>query len=164
MNVAALVFGAYIFRIESCSWKILMSMKCLSLSFLIILVWKSISLDIRMGTSGCFFGPLRQCLSFSLRWVSCQQQNVGSCLCSQSISVCLFIGDSSPLMLRDIKESNCCFLLFLLLKLGFCSCGFLLLGLLNDYFLAFNRAQILYLCWCFPLLSSEGLDPWIDIV
>jgi hypothetical protein len=32
MNVAALAFGAYIFRIESLSWKILplMSMKCAS--------------------------------------------------------------------------------------------------------------------------------------
>ena len=35
MNVAALVFGAYIFRIDSSSWRILplMSMKCLSLTF-----------------------------------------------------------------------------------------------------------------------------------
>ena len=32
------------------------------------------------------------------------QQNVGSCLCSQSISLCLFIGELSPLILRDIKE------------------------------------------------------------
>ena len=50
MNVAALVFGTKLFRIETSSWKILplMSMKCPSLSFLITLGWKLISFDIRM--------------------------------------------------------------------------------------------------------------------
>jgi hypothetical protein len=33
------------------------------------------------------------------------QQNVGSCLYIQSVNLCLFIGELSPLMLRDIKES-----------------------------------------------------------
>jgi hypothetical protein len=44
MDEAALVFGAYIFRIESSSWKILtlMGMKCPPLSFLRTLVWKLI--------------------------------------------------------------------------------------------------------------------------
>jgi hypothetical protein len=42
-------------------------------------------------------------MSLSLRWVSCRQQNDGSYLCSQSISLCLFIGELSPLMLREIK-------------------------------------------------------------
>jgi hypothetical protein len=32
------------------------------------------------------------------------QQNVGSCLCIQSVNLYLFIGELSPLMLRDIKE------------------------------------------------------------
>ena len=32
------------------------------------------------------------------------QQNVGSCLCNQSVSLCLFIGEMSPLILRDVKE------------------------------------------------------------
>ena len=67
------------------------------------------------------------------------QQNV-LCLCNQSPSLCLFIGELNPLILRDIKENHCCFLLFLLLELEFCSCGYLLLGLLKDYFLAFSRA------------------------
>jgi hypothetical protein len=40
----------------------------------------------------------------SLRWVSCKQQNIVSYLCSQSVSLCLFIGELSPLILRDIKE------------------------------------------------------------
>jgi hypothetical protein len=117
MNVAAHEFGALISRIESSSWKILtlMSMKCPSLSFLITLGWKSISFDIRMLTPACFFRPfawkvvfqpftMRYCLSFSLRWVSCKQQNFGSCLCSQSVSLCLFIGELNPLVLRDFKE------------------------------------------------------------
>jgi hypothetical protein len=32
------------------------------------------------------------------------QQNVGSCLCSQSVRLCLFTGELSPLILREIKE------------------------------------------------------------
>jgi hypothetical protein len=32
------------------------------------------------------------------------QQNTGSCLHNQSVSLCLFIGELSPLILRDIKE------------------------------------------------------------
>jgi hypothetical protein len=92
-------------------------MKCPSLSFLVTLGWKSILLDMRTTTPACFFRPfackivfhafiLRYCLSFSLRWVSCKQQNVGSCLCSQSVSLCLFIGELNPLILRDIKEKS----------------------------------------------------------
>jgi hypothetical protein len=48
MNGTALVFGAYIFRIETSSWRILplMSVKCPSLSFLITLGLKSILNDI----------------------------------------------------------------------------------------------------------------------
>jgi hypothetical protein len=59
MNVAALAFGAEIFRIESSSWKILplMSMNCHSLPFLITLGWKLILFDIRMATPACFFRP-----------------------------------------------------------------------------------------------------------
>jgi hypothetical protein len=86
---------------------------------LITLGWKSILLDIRMPTPPCFLGPfawkivfqlffffLRNYLSLSLRLVFCKQQNVGSCLCSQSISIYLFIVELSPLILRDIKEKS----------------------------------------------------------
>jgi hypothetical protein len=136
-------------------------MKCPSLSFLITLGWKSILFDIRMGTPACFFRPfackivfqpfiLRWCLSFSMRWISCKQQNVGSCLCSQSVSLWLFIGELSPLILR---KSNCCFLLFLLLESAFCSCDFLLLDLLKDYFLAFSSAWFLFLYWFFSVIN-----------
>ena len=34
------------------------------------------------------------------------QQNTGSCLRIQSVSLCLFIGELSPLMLKDIKENR----------------------------------------------------------
>ena len=34
------------------------------------------------------------------------QQNVGSCLCSQFFSLCLFIEELSPLVLRDIKKKQ----------------------------------------------------------
>jgi hypothetical protein len=56
--VDALAFGTKIFRIESSFWKVLsfMSMKCLSLSFLITLGWWLILLDTRMATPACFFG------------------------------------------------------------------------------------------------------------
>ena len=128
-----------------------------------------------MATPACFFRPfawkivfqpftLRYCLSFFLRWISGKQQNVGSCLCSQSVSLCLFIGGLSPLILRDIKENNFWFLLFLLLELGFCICGCLLLGVLKDYFLAFSGPVFLPCIVFFLLLSFEGLDSWKDSV
>ena len=44
--------------------------------------------------------------------------------------------------LRDIKEEALIFpvlLLLLLVELEFYSCGYLLLGLLKDYFLAFSK-------------------------
>ena len=71
------------------------------------------------------------------------QQNIGSFLPNQSLSLCLFTGELSSLILRDIKEEALIFpvlLLLLLLELEFYSCGYLLLGLLKDYFLAFSRA------------------------
>jgi hypothetical protein len=43
------------------------------------------------------------------------QQNVGSCLCNWSVSLHLFIGDSCPLILRDIKKK---FLLLLVIFVG----------------------------------------------
>ena len=60
MNVAALAFGAQIFRTESSSWKILplIRMKCPSLSFLITLGWKSILFDMRLANPACYFGQL----------------------------------------------------------------------------------------------------------
>ena len=92
-----------------------MSMKCPSPSLLIDFSLKSILLDIRMATPTCFLGPfawktfsqpftLSRCLSLWLRCVSCRQQNVGSCFRIQSLSLCLFIGELSPLILSDIND------------------------------------------------------------
>ena len=47
---------------------------------------------------------LRLCLSLRLKCVSCIQQKVGSCFCIHSLSLCLFIGELSPLILRDIND------------------------------------------------------------
>ena len=69
------------------------------------------------------------------------QQNVGSGLHSQSVSLCLFIGELIPLILRDIEKKVIvvsCY--FLLLEFEFCSCGYLLFGLLKDYLVAFSGA------------------------
>ena len=68
-----------------------------------------------MVTPACFLGPfawkpffqpftLRYCLSLLLQCISYMQLNVGSCLCIQSVSLCLFIGKLSPLILRGIKD------------------------------------------------------------
>ena len=92
-----------------------MSMKCPSPSLLIDFSLKSILLDIRMATPPCFLGPfawktfsqsftLSRFLSLWLRCVSCKQQNVGYSFRIQSLSLCLFIGELSPLILSDIND------------------------------------------------------------
>jgi hypothetical protein len=84
-------------------------------SLLITFGWKSVSLDIRMAAPACFLGPfawktffqpftLRYLLSLLLRSVYCMLQNDESCLCIQAITLCLFIRELIPLVLRDIKE------------------------------------------------------------
>jgi hypothetical protein len=45
-------------------------------------------------------------------------QNVGSCLCSQSVSLCLFIRVLSPLILRDIKEKYLLLPVIFVLRVG----------------------------------------------
>ena len=42
----------------------------------------------------------------SLRWASYMHQKVGSSLSNQSVSLCLFTGELSPLILRGIKEKS----------------------------------------------------------
>jgi hypothetical protein len=41
---------------------------------------------------------------FVIEWVSCMHLNVGFCLHIKSVSLCLFIGELSPLTLRDVKQ------------------------------------------------------------
>jgi hypothetical protein len=68
-----------------------------------------------MAAPACFLGPfawkiffhpltLRGCPSLTLRCVFCMQQNSGSCLRIQSVSLCHFIGELSSLILRDIRD------------------------------------------------------------
>jgi hypothetical protein len=85
------------------------------------------------------------------------QQNVGYSLCRQSDSLCLFIWELISLILR---KTNCCFLLFLLLELGFFSCGYLLIALLKITFLCFLGHSFPPCVGVFHLLSFERLDLW----
>ena len=88
-----------------------------------------------------------------------------ACLCIQSVSLYLFIGEFSPVILRDIRNSDCCFLLFLLLEVELCLCGSLLLGFLKENcFSAFSKLWFPSSYWIFPFLSFVGLDLWNDIV
>ena len=85
------------------------------MSFPICFGWKSILLDIRMATPVCFLWLFSWKTFFPARYAEvmfiivaevcfCMQQNDESCLCIQSVSLCLFIGELSPLMLRDIND------------------------------------------------------------
>jgi hypothetical protein len=57
------------------------------------------------------------------------QQNVGSCLYNQSVSLCHFIGELSALILRHIKEKS---LLLFVLRVGILFMLLSSLGLLKD--------------------------------
>ena len=115
--VGALVLGSQMFRIETAFWWIFLvvSIKFPSPSLLTDLSLMSILMEIRRATPACFLGPiawktfsqhftLSRCLSLWLRCVSCKQQNVASCFCIQSLSLCLCIGELSPLILHDIND------------------------------------------------------------
>ena len=66
------------------------------------------------------------------------QQNAGSYLLIQSVSLCIFIGELSPLMFRDIKETL--LLLFVTFDVIFMFVWLSFWGLLKeDYFLAFSK-------------------------
>jgi len=56
---------------------------------------------------------------------------------------------------REILETNdWCFLLFLLLEVELCLCGYFLLGYLKlDYFLAISRVWFSSMCWSFPSIT-----------
>ena len=73
-----------------------------------------------------------------MRWVSCKQQNVGSCLSSQSVSLCRFIGELSPLILRDIKEKLLLLPIIFVVRVGILFlrlCTFRIVdGLLSSFF------------------------------
>ena len=55
----------------------------------------------------CFLAFYSEVISvFSVRFVSFMKQNAGSCLHIKSFSLCLFIVELSPLILRDIKKKS----------------------------------------------------------
>ena len=97
----------------------LMSIKCHSLSFLIIFGWKSILFNIRMATPAYFLGQFAVNFFFSslLLWGSvCLWHDTEVCflyaakcwfcLLIQSVSRWFFIWELSALMVRDIKEKG----------------------------------------------------------
>jgi ABC-type branched-subunit amino acid transport system permease subunit len=111
MNVGAFAFGAQMLLVDFPLDEYKMS----SSSCLLTVGLKSILLDIRMATPTCFLGTLlgipfpyfyseivpifvfEVCFLFSAKcWIL---------FAIQSVSVCLFIHELSPLILRDIKES-----------------------------------------------------------
>ena len=86
------------------------------------------------------------------------QQNVGACLCNQSVSLCHFIGKLSPLILRDIKEKSLLLPVIFVARvriLFMCLSSF---GLLNGTFLLFLELSFSLCVEVFPLLSLKG---WI---
>ena len=91
---------------------------------------------------GKFFQPftLRKCLTFTLRYISCMQQNAGSCLCTHSISLCLYIRELRPLMWKNIMCPWLLLTVIFLLRGGimfvwFSSFGFVVRRLMSCFFL-----------------------------
>ena len=66
------------------------------------------------------------------------QQKVGSCLCNQSLSLCIFIGELIPLILRDIKEKSLLFHVIFVVRVGILFMWLSSLDLLKNYFFAFS--------------------------
>ena len=165
------------FSIEISSWWFfpVTNMKCSSLSLLIDFSLKCILLDIRIATPACFLVPFdwnffSQPFTLSLRFrcVSCMQQKDGFCFSYPvCFSLCLFIGEFSPFILRDINDQ------WLLVPISFvfvvgdgivCVCVSLLLDLLMwDYLLPVVFVGVAN-PWVgvFLLVLSVGLDLWVD--
>ena len=116
MNVGVIEFGPYL---HLQNWKLILVDFYIDKYEVSILIFydnfwlKSILFYIKMATPAYFLGSfvwkivlqpfiLRQCLSLLLRYVSCIQQTAGSCLHIQSVSLCIFIGELSPLILKNI--------------------------------------------------------------
>jgi hypothetical protein len=110
MKLGALTLSSYRLIIVISFWCIspFISMECPSLSCLINASLKSIFSEISIATPACFQGPLAWqiffhpftlswCLFLSMRWVSCEQQIVGSSFLIQFAKRCLLMGELSPL-------------------------------------------------------------------
>ena len=96
--------------------------------------------------------------------VFCMQQNIVSCLCSQSASQCLLIRQLSPLVLRDIKEKSVLFPVIFVVRPG----------ILFLHLSSFRFVEALLSCFfgglsfppcvgVFPSLYFVFLDSWKDI-
>jgi hypothetical protein len=93
------------------------------------------------------------------------QQKVASCLCIQSVRLCLFIGELSLLILRDIKEKSLLLSVIFVVRVGILFLWLSSLSLLKDYFFFLFLEISFPLCaGVFPLLFFAGLDFWKDIV
>ena len=132
-------------------------MKC-PLSLLVTFVWKSILLDIRKAIPGSFLGPLLRKLFpsflffdniyFVSGYVFYMQHNDGFHLNNLSVSLCLFIGKLSPLMLRDINEKWLLIPAILMLLVVVCVVFLLLL----------QWWEIIFSCVFMILVSFTGLE------
>ena len=152
------------FSIESFSWWIfpVTNMKCPSLSLLIDFSLKSILLDIRIATPTCFLGTfdwyiffpqpftLRWCLSLRLRCVSCMQQKDGFCFCIHSVSLCPYIDELSPFILRDINGQWFLVSGILVFIADDIMCGFPFFGICC--------CEIIYICVFVNVANFLGLE------
>ena len=66
------------------------------------------------------------------------QQNVGSSLCNQSVILCLFIGELSPFILRNIKKKSLLIPVVFVVRVGILFTWLSSLCSLKDYCLAFS--------------------------
>jgi hypothetical protein len=104
-----------------------------------------------------FFKPftLRQCLSLLLKSVSYMQQNDGFCLSVHSVSLSLYIGEFSHIILRDINDQWLLFLVILYITSGtvwVCEC-------LCVYFSSFGFAvRWLISCVFFRIVTHLVLE------
>ena len=94
-----------------------------------------------------------QCSSLLMRCVSCMQQNYGFCFHIHSVSLCLFIGDLAPLILRNFNDKWYYFLEFVF-RVCVCVC---------TCFLCFIGYSYPSCVWDFLLVFSVGLDLCIHI-
>ena len=75
---------------------------------------------------------------FESRCVSCVQQKDGFCLWNQSVSLCLFIGELRPLIVREIKVHSVFILVCFMFVVGTgIVCGFTL-----PFILCFRRVGL----------------------
>jgi hypothetical protein len=81
------------------------------------------------------------------------QQNAGSCLSIQFISLCFFIGELNPLMLRDVKEKWLLLPDIFVVRAGIMFVWLSSFGFIERFFfLAFFRVYFPSFLWSFPCI------------